>query len=131
MTRHRPTLKTYVRPMKWWWTRNPYFARYMLREGSAVFLAGYAVMLLAGLLCLAWGPGAYSAWRALLETPVSIGLHTLALLAALYHSMTWFQVMPKTAPDLPIEPRHFVWGGLVTSAVLSAVILVALLWVTR
>jgi len=25
--------------------RNPHFARYMLREASAVFLAGYAVMM--------------------------------------------------------------------------------------
>jgi len=99
--------------------RNPHFARYMLREASAVFLAGYAVMLLAGLLCLAWGPGAYSAWRGLLETPVSIGLHALALLAALYHSLTWFQVMPKTAPDLPIDPQQIVRGGLFVLAVIA------------
>jgi fumarate reductase subunit C len=131
MSRHKPAAKTYVRPMPWWWTRNAYFARYMLREGSAVFLTGYALMVLAGLLCLAWGPDAYAAWRGLLDTPLSLGLHALALLAALYHSLTWFQVMPKTAPDLPIAPRQIVRGGLVTSAILSVLILAALFWVTR
>jgi len=45
MSRHQPALKTYVRPMRRWWMRNPHFARYMLREASAVFLAGYAVMM--------------------------------------------------------------------------------------
>lgn len=131
MNRHRPSAKTYVRPMSWWWTRNPHFVRYMLREASALFLAGYALMLLAGLLCLAWGPNAYAAWRGLLDTPLSLGLHTLALIAALYHSVTWFQVMPKTAPDLPIEPRQLVRGGLFTSVVLSVALLAVLLWVTR
>lgn len=131
MSRYRPPAKTYVRPMAWWWTRNPHFLRYMLREGSALFLAGYALMLLAGLLCLAWGPSAYAAWRGLLETPLSLALHALALLAALYHSLTWFQVMPKTAPDLPIAPQQMVRGGLLASAVLAVLILATLLWVSR
>jgi len=131
MSRHKQSVQTYLRPMRGWWLRNPYFVRYMLREGSAVFLAAYALMLLGGLFCLAWGPSAYAAWRGLLETPLSLALHTLALLAALYHSVTWFQVMPKTAPDLPIKPKLIARGGLLTSAALSVLVLAALLWVTR
>ena len=30
MSRRKP----YVRPMRGWWKRNPYFRRYMLREGT-------------------------------------------------------------------------------------------------
>jgi len=31
--------RPYVRPMTGWWRRNPYFMRYMLREGTAVVVA--------------------------------------------------------------------------------------------
>ncbi len=32
---------TYVRPMAGWYLRNPRFKTYLLREGTAVFLAIY------------------------------------------------------------------------------------------
>ena len=130
MNRYKPAAKTYVRPMAGWWTRNPYFIRYMVREGTAVFLAAYALVLLMGLLCLALGEGAYQAWRAVLATPVSIGCHLVALVLVTYHSVTWFQVMPKTAPRLPFDPRLITRGGLIASAGLSVSIVVLLLWVT-
>jgi fumarate reductase subunit C len=131
MSRFNPVLKTYRRPMSWWWTKNPYFFRYMIREGSAVLLTAYALVLLAGLACLAWGEGAYDAWRGFLSTPFSIGFHVAALLIVAYHSLTWFQVMPKTAPQLPIDPQLIVRGGLAASAVLSMLILATLMWVTQ
>ncbi|WP_295445617.1 fumarate reductase subunit C [uncultured Thiodictyon sp.] len=131
MSRFKPVLKTYRRPMSGWWTRNPYFVRYMIREGSAVFLTAYALVLLAGLACLVWGQTAYDAWRGVLATPLSIGFHLLALLIVTYHSITWFQVMPKTAPRLPSDPRLIVWGGFAAAAGLSALIFATLLWVIR
>jgi fumarate reductase subunit C len=117
--------------MTGWWLKHPYFFLYMIREGSAVFLTAYALVLLAGLACLALGEPAYDAWRAALATPVSIGFHIVALLVVAYHSVTWFQVMPKTAPDIPIDPKLIVRGGLTASAVLSVSILAILWWVTR
>ena len=131
MSRFKPVLKTYRRPMAWWWVKNPYFIRYMIREGSAVLLTAYALVLLAGLACLAGGEGAFDAWRGFLVTPFSIGFHVVALLIVAYHGLTWFQVMPKTAPQLPIDPQWIVRGGLATSAVLSLLILATLLWVIR
>ena len=57
-------VRSYVRPMHGWWRRDPYFKRYMIREGSSVFLASYALILLVGLLRLTQGEEAYEAWRA-------------------------------------------------------------------
>jgi len=54
-------VKTYVRPMRGWWRRNPYFVRYMIREGSSVFLAIYALILLVGLWRLSQGQAAWDA----------------------------------------------------------------------
>ena len=129
--RFKPAARTYVRPMTGWWRRNPYFLRYMIREASAIFLTGYALVLLAGLLCLCLGETAYDAWRAALGTRVSVGFHLLALIFIGYHSYTWFTVMPKTAPDRLMEPRRMTLAGFAAAAGLSLLLLLLLLWVTR
>ena len=129
--RFRPAARTYVRPMAGWWRRNPYFLRYMIREASAFFLAAYALVLLAGLVCLCPGETAYDAWRAALGTRVSVGFHVLALILVGYHSYTWFTVMPKTAPDRLMDPRLMTRIGFGAAAGLSLLILLLLLWVTR
>jgi fumarate reductase subunit C len=116
----------YVRPMRGWWRRNPYFLRYMLREASALFLTGYALTLLFGLWRLSQGTAAFEAWRATLATPWAIGLHVLALGFVTYHSYTWFQVMPKTMPPLPLPARAITAGGVAATVLLSLLILVCL-----
>jgi fumarate reductase subunit C len=126
--RFKPDAATYRRPMTRWWSRNPWFLRYMIREGSAVFLSAYALLLLAGLACLASGPAAYDAWRALLATPASIILHWIALLLVAYHAATWFKVMPKTVPGLRTNPKWITIGGFAASLFLSALLLGWLAW---
>ena len=108
--------------MAGWWRRRAVHRRYMLREASALFVTAYALLLLAGLACLLRGEAAYAAWRALLASPVSIGLHVLALPFLVYHAVTWFQVMPKTAPRLPFAPGLITAAGLAASAALSLLI---------
>ena len=98
--------KPYVRPMAGWWRRNPYFMRYMVREASAVFLAVYAVILLAGVYRLSQGAAAYEAWLAALRNPLAIVFHGIALLAVAYHAYTWWKVMPKTMPMLHLGGRR-------------------------
>ena len=129
--RFKPAANTYVRPMAGWWKRNPYFVLYMIREGSAIFLAAYALVLLAGLFCLSLGEGAYDAWRAALDTGPAIGFHILTLILVSYHSYTWFKVMPKTAPELPIDAKLMTRGGVAAAAGLSVLILAVLLWMSR
>jgi len=94
--------KPYVRPMDGWWRRNPFFMRYMAREASAVLLAIYAVILLAGVFRLSQGAAAYEAWLAALTNPLAIVFHGVALLAVAYHAYTWWKVMPKTLPMLHV-----------------------------
>ena len=133
MSRYQPTQPhpAWRRPTAGWWRRNPFFVRYMLREASALFLTAYALLLLAGLVCLQRGEAAYNAWRALLGTPWSVGLHGLALAFVAYHAFTWFQVMPKTAPPLPVPARVVTLAGLALSALLSLVLLAVLWWAAR
>jgi fumarate reductase subunit C len=117
--------------MDGWWRKNPYFVRYMVREGTAVFLALYAIILLLGLNALANGPAAYGAWRAALATPVALAFHAVALAALCYHSLTWFQVMPKTAPRLPVAPKLITAGGMAAACGASVLVIAVLWWVAR
>ncbi len=117
--------------MAGWWRKNPWFVRYMVREGSALFLAAYALVLLAGLACLVQGEAAFNAWRAVLATPVSVGLHLVAVVLVAYHSVTWFQVMPKTAPRLPFDPRRITWAGWAATMAVSVMAVALVAWVAR
>jgi len=129
--RFKPAANTYVRPVLGWWKTNPFYLWYMLREATAIFVVIYALVLLLGLICLAMGEGAYNGWRAALATPVSLVFHLILLLLVGYHSYTWFKVMPKTTPHIPIEPKVIVQTGCAVTAALS-VLIVAVLWgVTR
>ena len=128
-----PAIKTYTRPMGGWWRRNPYFVRYMIREGSSVFLAIYAVILLVGLLRLTQGEAAYEAWRHALTSTPSILFHWLALLTVGYHAYTWWVVAPKTAPDLRIGGRPFpeaviTIGGVLATLATSVLVYVIVRW---
>ena len=48
MSKRRP----YVRSMDGWWKKNPYYVEYMVHEGTALFVAAYAITLLVGLIRL-------------------------------------------------------------------------------
>jgi fumarate reductase subunit C len=126
-------VKTFVRPMEGWWRKNPYFVRYMIREGSSVFLAIYALILLVGLLRLSQGEAAYDGWRMALTHPISIVFHWLALLTVGYHAYTWWMVAPKTAPDIRIAGRAIPEmlisaGGLLATIGASIVVYIIVRW---
>ncbi|MBI3715071.1 MAG: fumarate reductase subunit C [Betaproteobacteria bacterium] len=119
MSARRP----FVRPMDAWWLRDAFFVRYMLREATALFVVAYALVLLAGVICLAGGPAAYAAWLRALATPWSIALHVLLLLVFLYHTWSWFRIMPKTMSlILPngrrLSPALITGAGLLAATVL-------------
>ena len=125
-------MKTYQRPMAGWWRRNPYYLWYMLREASCVFITGYALVLLTGLLRLYQGKSQFDAWGESLASPWALAFHAAALLLVLYHSWTWFKVMPKTLPfirlgDFRVPDRMIIAAG-VSGAVAVSVLLFAVVW---
>jgi fumarate reductase subunit C len=111
-------MNTYRRPMAGWWQRNAFYRWYMLREASCVFITAYALVLLLGLYRLAQGPQAFESWVAALRTPGSLVFHLVAFCLVAYHSWTWFKIMPKTMPRLPLPDALIVIGGV--AAVLAA-----------
>ena len=130
MSKCRP----YVRPIdRFWWARAPYIA-YTVRELTGVAIAGYGLVLLAGIICLARGEAAYKAWLDFLASRWSLVLHLVFLAAIMLHVLTWFQIMPKTMPRLVIRdevvPQRFVTAvGLGIAAATFVLTLCAAKWV--
>ena len=131
MSSRRP----YLRPMDGWWRRDPFFLRYMIREATALIVALYALVLLAGTLCLASGEAAWNAWLALLGSPGLVALHLVLLAGMIYHAYSWFEIMPKTMPALFIGGRRVAAATItavgLAAAVAAAAALYALAWALR
>ena len=125
--------RTYVRSMDGWWTRVPFFKRYMAREVTAFFVAVYGLVMLGGLVRLSQGQAAFEGWLAQLRSGWSIALHLVLLVVFLYHTYSWFEIMPKTMPPVVVGGRKLaartITGlGLAAAAAASAFVLV-LAWV--
>lgn len=124
MDKRRP----YTRSMVGWWKRDPYFIRYLAMEATSVLVAVYALILLIGLFRLSQGELAYNGWLEALKSPLSIGLHVLILLVFIYHTWSWFKVMPKTLPTLylgsaKVPQSAITWTGVVVAAALNLLVL--------
>jgi len=111
--------RTYRRPMTAWWRRDPFFMHYMAREATAPFVALYALVLLAGLVHLAQGEAAFNAFLAALASPLSLASHALLLAVFVYHTFTWFRIMPKTMPPVVVAGKR-VPAAAITGAGLAA-----------
>ncbi len=124
--------RPYVRPMDGWWKKNPYFVEYMVHEGTAFFVAAYGFILLLGLLRLAQGEAAWNGWLEALKSPQSIFFHLILLLAMLYHSWSWFRIMPRTLPPIRVGGKRLsaaaITAGGLAAAVAASLIVLALAW---
>lgn len=125
--------KPYRRSMSGWWRRDPFFVRYMIREVTAVIVAAYAIVLLVGVIALSRGAAAWDGWLAAMRTPLSVGLHVFILLAMIYHTWSWFEIMPKTMPALHmggqrVEGATITRTGWLAAGVCSLVVVLLALW---
>lgn len=123
MSARRP----YVRPMAGWWRKNPFFIEYMVHEGTAFFVAAYALILLASIIFLGAGEAAWNRWLAYLTSPFGIVVHMLLLIGFLYHTWTWFHIMPRTLPPIVIAGKRMtattiIRAGLAVALMASAIV---------
>ena len=88
-----------------WWMKQLFYTKYMIREGSSIFITIYSLILAWGVLRLSQGEAAFNAWMQVLQNPFVIILHFIALALALYHTITWFSLAPK-AVDLWIKGKR-------------------------
>ncbi len=110
-----------------WWLKNKFYIWYMVREGTAIFVFLYALILMLGLLRLAQGEAAWNAWVASLSNPAYIVFHGIALIAAMYHVHTFFKMFPKVIVirfgNWKMPESYLIAGQWVGFVVCTAVIL--------
>ena len=131
MSNRRP----YVRSMDGWWKRDAYFIRYMAREVTAVFVAAYAAVLLFGLVRLSQGEAAFNGWLQYLKTPWMLVFHVIVLATFVYHTWSWFKIMPKTMPMMFVGGKR-VEGATITRTgylvtIVATVLVLAIVWGMR
>ena len=80
---------------------------------------------------LAQGEAAWNGWLAALQSPASLLLHALLLLAMAVHAKSWFEIMPKTMPMIFIGGKRLQavtitrigWAATVVASVLLLALL--------
>jgi fumarate reductase subunit C len=118
--------------MDGWWKKNPFYVEYMIHESTALFVAAYAFTLLVGLVRLGQGEAAWNGWLEAMKSPLSLICHVVFLLAIMYHTYTWFKIMPITLPPIIVGGKK-VGPGVITgsgllAAVVASVFMLCLVW---
>jgi len=124
--------RPYVRSMDGWWKKNPFYVEYMIHESTALFVATYAFTLLVGLVRLGQGEAAWNGWLEAMKSPLSLIFHVVFLLAIMYHTYSWFKIMPITLPPIivggkKVSPGTITGSGLL-AAVVASVFMLGLVW---
>jgi fumarate reductase subunit C len=88
--------KEYIRPIpsNWWLKKKAYFW-FMVRELTGLCVAGYSLFLLVLLYRLSQGEAAYAGFIQGAKSPLGIALQAIALIGALYHTITFLALTPK------------------------------------
>ncbi len=114
---------SYRRPISSsWWMGKPSYTLFMFRELTAVFVWLYLIFYLYQLSQLGKDAGTYTTFLDQRASFPWILFHLVALVAAIYHSVTWFNLTPKVivvrrgeekVPDGLIAGPHYAgWIGL-------------------
>ncbi|MBA0168173.1 MULTISPECIES: fumarate reductase subunit FrdC [Pectobacterium] len=126
--------KAYVRDMSpTWWKKLGFYRFYMLREGTAVPAVWFSIVLMCGVFALKNGPESWAHFVSFLQNPLVLLINIVALLAAVLHTKTWFELAPKASiiivKDEKMGPEPLIKGlWAVTVVVTVAVLAIALLF---
>src|SRR5579863_5721756 len=109
----------------WWLTRWAYL-KFILREGSAVFVAWAVIVALLQIHALKSGPEDYAAFQNWLRNPVVLAVNAVSFLFIVFHAVTWFNLAPKAMavrvggkrlPNLAIAAPNYVAWVVISAAV--------------
>jgi len=110
----------------WWWLKDVAYTKFVLREGTSVFVAFFAMLYLWQLRSVAEGPDAYARSMVRLKTPLFLVLDIVALIFVLFHTITWFNLTPTAMvvrvrgnrlPDALVAGSNYVVWVVVSAVV--------------
>lgn len=111
-----------------WYMSNTFFKIYMLRELTSVPVALAALNLFWGIAALANSLECWQTWLHFQLNPIVIILNIIAIIAALFNSVKWFEAMPKAIRiqrgDKFVPDKLMIMSNWVAFAVISIVMLI-------
>lgn len=78
----------------WWLKKRSYFM-FMMREFSSVFVAAFVLLFMYELFLLSKGPETFNLFQESLRRPLFLLFYAIALIFAIYHTVTWFGVLSR------------------------------------
>lgn len=121
--------KPYVRTMTpTWWKKLGFYRFYMLRESTSVPAVWFSILLIYGVFALKADHENWAGFVGFLQNPLILLFNIIALLAALLHTKTWFDLAPKAAnivinsekmPPEPIVKALWAITAVVTLLILA------------
>jgi fumarate reductase subunit C len=110
-----------------WWLSRPGYIRFMIREATSVFIAIFLIEFLMLVRAVGQGPDPYAAFVGMLASPGCIVFNAVALVFALYHTVTWFKltgvVQVVQIGDKRVPPALIVAGAFAAWGVVSLFLL--------
>ena len=114
-----------------WWMGRPRYFLVFVRELTAFFIGAYLVFLLILIKQVAEGAEAYQSYVDFLASPGMTAFHVVAFFFAMFHSISFFNLIPqgmairigeeRVHPALISGPNYVFW------AVATAVVLLVIL----
>lgn len=114
-----------------WWTKNPRYILFQIRESSAAFVALYAFLILYQLWVLRQGPESYRTFLDFWYSLPIVFLNVAILGFVVLHAVTWFLLTPKVlAARLVRNPASsaFVFVAMLVVWVVVSYVVVAFLY---
>lgn len=78
-----------------WWLRNIKYFMFMMRELSSAFIGAFLLLFLYELFLISKGEAVFNQFQTSLRSPAFIVFYVIALIFALYHTVTWFGVVGR------------------------------------
>ena len=79
----------------YWWLEQWAYLKFVLRELSSIFVAGFIVIVLLWILAVSGGPEAYETFLNCMKSPLVVVLSVIGIVFVALHSVTWFGLTPR------------------------------------
>jgi fumarate reductase subunit C len=116
----------HARVSTYWWLASWRYLKFIVREGSSVFVAWTVIIALVQIRSLARGPERYAEFQKWLQSPLLLALSALSFFFVLFHAVTWFNLSPKAMvirvrgkrlPDVAVAAPNYIAWVVISAAV--------------
>ena len=112
----------HTRVSTYWWLKRWAYLKFILREGSSVFVAWIVIVTLLQIRALTRGPADFAAFQERMRSPLLLAINAISFLFVVFHAVTWFNLTPKAmavrvhGKRLPgfalAAPNYVVWVAI-------------------